>query len=325
VRTVEAGRYQRAADLWVVTCFFNPVGYRAPLANYFAFAEKLRQSDIPLLTVECAFFDAPFEIPSAPEVLQVRSRSVLFQKEQLLNHAIRHLPPACTKVAWIDADVLFTNPAWAVETSRALEHHSIVQPWERGWRLPRGRRDFDGEGRGWTSFSATCRDHPGAFLWPDYDRHGHTGFAWAARRELLDRHGLYAHAIAGNADHLMAHAIFGDWNASCVRRLLGINTPSAAHYRKWAKPFWSDVKDNFATVPGDVLHLWHGELINRRYLPRAKELLAFDYDPDRDVRVDGGGALEWASARPELHRWSTEYYQQRREDGDDQPASAAIS
>ena len=41
-------------------------------------------------------------------------------------------------------------------------------------------------------------------LW--FDIHGHTGFAWGARREVLDQVPLFDRAIVGTADHIIAHA-----------------------------------------------------------------------------------------------------------------------
>ena len=48
-----------------------------------------------------------------------------------------------------------------------------------------------------------------------YFKHGHTGFAWAARRSVLDKHGLYDCQILGNGDFVMGHAMYGSedfWN-----------------------------------------------------------------------------------------------------------------
>jgi hypothetical protein len=51
--------------------------------------------------------------------------------------------------------------------------------------------------------------------------HGYPGVAWAARRELLARHGLYDAAIVGAGDELFAHALGGGFGGSCARRITG--------------------------------------------------------------------------------------------------------
>src|SRR4029079_13310383 len=114
----------------------------------------LAYSDITHRVVECAFGDAPFELPESAAVLRVRARDVMWQKERLLNLAVAALPAACTKVAWIDADILFAEPNWAAETSRRLDDFPIVQPFDRVVRLPRGATAFTGAGDAWPGFAA---------------------------------------------------------------------------------------------------------------------------------------------------------------------------
>ncbi|WP_129677916.1 hypothetical protein [Candidatus Chloroploca sp. Khr17] len=116
-----APAYTPCADLWCVTAYFNPAHYRTRPANYARFAAPLRAAGIPLLTVECAFGDDPFELPPGPDVIQVQARDVLWQKERLINLGVSHLPPQAQKVAWLDGDILFTNPDWAVETAALLD------------------------------------------------------------------------------------------------------------------------------------------------------------------------------------------------------------
>jgi hypothetical protein len=47
-------------DLAVLTVFFNPGGYRAPVANFRRFYEGLCAQGAELRAVELAFGDAPF-------------------------------------------------------------------------------------------------------------------------------------------------------------------------------------------------------------------------------------------------------------------------
>jgi hypothetical protein len=51
--------------------------------------------------------------------------------------------------------------------------------------------------------------------------HGQPGIAWAARRSLLERHGIYAAAICGGRDELFAHAAGGSLDSRCIRAFDG--------------------------------------------------------------------------------------------------------
>lgn len=54
----------------------------------------------------------------------MRSFDELWHKENLINIGIASPPADWQYVAWIDADVSFSNPCWAVETVQQLHHHS---------------------------------------------------------------------------------------------------------------------------------------------------------------------------------------------------------
>lgn len=50
-----APAYVPCDDLWAVTTYYNPAGFRTKRANYERFAARLRAAGIPLITIECAF------------------------------------------------------------------------------------------------------------------------------------------------------------------------------------------------------------------------------------------------------------------------------
>jgi hypothetical protein len=311
-----APRYQASPDLWVVTCYFNPRRYKTKRENYERFAAPLRAAGLPLVTVECAFPWTGFELEEGRRVIRLQTRDVMWQKERLLNVVISQLPAEATKVAWLDCDVAFSNPSWARETSERLETFPVVQLFEKAVRLPRGHGAYTGEGDVWKGFAASLVSDPDALFSGRFDRHGHTGFAWAARRDFLQGHGLYDTCVAGSGDHLMAHAFCGDWDSTCIDRIVGGEGPHRARFQDWSRGIYPSVRARLAHVSGTVLHFWHGEFAHRRYVDRNRELADFGFDPGTDLRMASNGCWEWASPKPELHRWAVEYFGSRREDGD---------
>jgi hypothetical protein len=307
-------RYEPPDDLWVVTCYYNHQRYASVARNFRIFLSVLEDSRINRLVVECAFRDAPFELPASPHVVQVRARDLMWQKERLLNVGFGLLPPSCRKVAWLDCDVLFEDPRWAVRTSELLDEFPVVQPFDRSVRLKRGQTRDEG-GYASHSFGAVYRRDPSLSRLIDYERHGHTGFGWAARRDLLDRHGLYDACIAGGGDHLMAHALCGHFDSRCVARIVGPEgSPRRDHFQPWAEGVAGEVAGRIAAAPGRALHLWHGDLNNRKYAQRHHDLARLGFDPAVDLRLGPGGCWEWDRDHPELHQWMLDYFRNRRED-----------
>src|SRR5579863_3245032 len=102
-------------DLWAITCYFNPAGYRRRLANYRLFREHLI---VPLVTIELAY-EGNFALDDedAEILVRLRGKDILWQKERLLNIALNALPNSCRKVAWLDCDIIFGANDWHLQTS----------------------------------------------------------------------------------------------------------------------------------------------------------------------------------------------------------------
>lgn len=308
-------RYIPAPELWVITTYFNPCRYKTRRDNFDIFAASLRNAGINLLVVECAFGDGEFELPELLDTVRVRSRSLMWQKERLLNLAASWLPASCRYVAWLDCDILFMNPAWAVNTCELLSTHAVVQVFETALMLEQGNVEQETSVRV-ESFGAVTPGSPDLLSCGRYDRHGHTGYGWAMRRDIFDAIGLYEHTVAGSADHYMAHAIYNRYGF-CVDHSLQNNPHAGRHLREWGERFFSLVQGSFTVVPGEIKHLWHGDLQNRRYLQRMLETSELGFNPYTDIIARPGKPFEWDPEmdKPGLIAYFSEYFSNRREDG----------
>ena len=310
-------QYAWAEGLWVITPYYNPCGYKTRRINYDTFASSLRRAGIPLLTVECAFGDQPFTLPESLDIIKIRSRSLLWQKERLLNLTKTWLPKSCVAVAWIDCDLLFENENWAVDTVRLLQEVQLVQMFETCTRLPEENLENKKGGSSCQSFSKITSIDPTVLKIGHFEKHGHTGYGWAASRDLINEHGLYEAAIIGSADHYMALAAFGDFEGACMELMTDGDSAQIDHFKDWAGPFYASVQGRVGTVPGRVFHLWHGDLANRRYLKRNRELTEHGFNPYTDLWAKPGQPLEWAPNinKPELVKMFAGYFASRKEDG----------
>jgi hypothetical protein len=220
-------------------------------------------------------------------------------------------------VAWLDADVLLARNDWAREAARLLERYVVVQPFSHCVRLPRRATTCEpatlpfgpGEGELFYGIARGIHAHGRRSL-GRYTDHGHTGFAWVARRSLLERHSLYDANLLGNGDTDIAHAMFG---STAYWGLQKLGEQARAHLRRWAEPFGADVRGSVGYVDGVLTHLWHGDQQHRLY-DRPLDVL-LEFDPERDLAIGPDGLYRWARASTELRAWSADYFGHRREDG----------
>jgi hypothetical protein len=309
---------RRAADLWAITAYFNPVGYRRRLTNYREFRRRLAA---PLVTVELATSRA-FELgPDDADILvRIKDGDVLWQKERLLNIAWQHLPPGCRKVAWLDADVFFASDDWVDAAAAQLDSVPLIMLFSRVGELG---PDTPLEG---SPPLATCEvGHSIAHRWPTgappagslrsdlRAARTHSGLAWASRREIVDDLGLYDACVVGSGNRAIACAALGAFDDAVG--YLCMNPRWAAHYLAWGRRFHERVQGRVACLEMTAFHLWHGDLARRRYAERHHDFSRYDFDPTSDIGAADGGAWLWTSDKPAMHEFVRSYFEARREDG----------
>jgi hypothetical protein len=293
-----------AARLTVLTAYFNPARYHSRRRNYLTFADHVRASPgARLLTVECAFGGEPFELDADDGMLQVRAEHPLWIKENLLNLGLARVDTPY--VAWIDGDVLFQRADWVEQTIAALGTWRVIQPWSRVYMLDAVGGSMD---EGVSSFARVHRDSYNGRC-----RAGccHTGYAWAARREVLEAAGGWIEElILGGADHLMAAAIFGLDRALWTSAIPGGYPPRV---EAWCRSFASAVERQIGYVDGDLHHLFHGKPVHRQYRTRHAIPPQYGYDPARHLRKNADGVNQIVDL-PGLCDHVCRYFHERRED-----------
>jgi hypothetical protein len=314
----------KGAALWAITCYFNPSGYKRKLFNYRHFRRHL---PVPLACVELSF-GGPFDLgPSDADLLvQIRGEAILWQKERLLNVALQHLPGACSAVAWVDCDVIFERSDWPERAEEALSNYPFIHLFQRRCYLASTAastsldlRQVESEAVSLGYLIETGQASP------DHVRRsgaplilGSTaGLAWAARREVVSRRGLYDACILGTGDRVMAAAAVGRFDYGIDALLM--NPRQAQHYLSWARPFFAAVRARVGHVEGRVYHLWHGDLLHRRYHERHEGLRRYNFDPFVDIARDMDECWRWNSNKYALHAYVRGYFESRNEDGTDLP------
>ncbi|MES2633686.1 MAG: hypothetical protein V4669_11990 [Pseudomonadota bacterium] len=300
-----------------MTTFFNPARWQSRLRNYRIFRRNL---GLPLLAVELSF-DGRFELQNhdAEQLVRLARGDVMWQKERLLNLAWDQLPSHCTEVAWIDCDVLFTDPHWAARLSEKLQHHEVVHPFRAVHHLPPG--EDGGEppayaGRPICTQVSRIADRGLAQAWArdDHSLEGKPipGMAWAARRDWIERVQLPDRFIAGGGDSAWCAALEND-----PMRLIDRYRPNEAQQRSyldWAGRVQRELTTPVASLEGNLLHLWHGDLGRRQSLARQLALAGSGFDPTVDLVAGPQEAWRWRDPQCAAARFVREYFPTRQED-----------
>jgi hypothetical protein len=297
------GATVRGGTLWAITSYFNPMHYRRRLATFRGFRDRLQ---VPLAAIELSF-DGRYELGAgdADLLVQLRGEDIMWQKERLLNALLPQLPAECRQVAWLDCDIVFERQDWHECVSSALARVPLVQPFQRvhympphaGRWLELGKSVDEGLNRATTRGS----DSP------------MKGMAWAASRDLVELHGLYDACIIGGGPNALACAVLGTHGH--VIRSNNMNGRQREHFLEWAERFGRAAQGAISCIAGDVYHLWHGDLADRRGSERHQGLVPFEFDPGADIAIAESGCWRWATDKQDMHRYVRDYFAQRKEDG----------
>lgn len=231
---------------------------------------------------------------------------ILWHKESIINEVVSRIPEKYDVIAFIDPDLEFTNKSWATATNNMLTGSGIkiLQPYSTAvWT--------NSEGKIIRKLPSSCLEqHKGS----------HPGFAWAAQRSLwIEGPGLFDYCLAGSGDIFLASGCLrchpSQFASENIMDVLGGPASSVQHlWKAWEKEFWGWLGNSvIGYVPGDVIHEWHGDEINRTYI--ARRTFTKDLRTEHLIRNDNG-LLQWTGNAPkEMVDNIKNYFITRQEDG----------
>lgn len=284
--------------LHVITCISNPANFKSRYKLYKEFEKRmLKEANVRLWTVELAIGDQEHQVTdiSNPYHLQVRGKTELWHKENLLNLMARKVPKDGNHLIFCDADVAFMNPNWVEDTMTALEKYEVVQMFQHSVDLGPNHALVEHEKHVGIAYLHAVHNVE-AVQWeykpnmsPKPGASGHPGYAWGWRRSAFDHvGGLYEHSVVGLADWNMAAGLMSDIRHSIVGGVCQDFTDLVLQWGEKAK----DLNKNVGYVPGTLAHYWHGPKARRGYLWRNSILSDHQVNPVTDLYYNKDGVLE---------------------------------
>jgi len=241
-----------------------------------------------------------------PRHLQIRTKTPLWHKENMINVIVREkLPKGWKAFAWIDADVHFESASWATDALKVLNgQYDIIQLFSHSVDMDKKENTM----QVFQSFgykNANCREY--TRIGPDF---WHPGYAWACTRKAYEKMGgLYEVSILGSGDHNMALSLLGKSENS-------VNANVSDDYKHSVFELEKKMKNlRLGYVPGVIKHYFHGTKINRKYSERWQILVDNKYSPYQHLKKDANGILQPSlKCPPALLDGILNYFQERNED-----------
>jgi hypothetical protein len=313
----------------VLCVISNPMRYGSRYRLYEQFAEDINRKGAPhLWTVELQAGARVHKVtePENDKHIQVwktHLSGTLWDKESMINIGISQIIknyPDARYIAWVDADVRW-EPGMIAEAQHALQHWDVIQLWSHSLDLGPNNESV---GKIQQSFMYCHWKGIKVESQNGYTQGGHPGFAWAARRDALNKLGvsldsgpLISFGALGSADRHMCCALVGsvDWS---------YHGDVHGNYKKWLHRWQAvaekNIKRNVGYLTQTIRHSWHGRKADRGYSSRWKLLVKHQFDPETDLRRDVSGLWLLNSETPRQVRMRDDfrrYFQSRHEDSTD--------
>lgn len=306
--------------LHVVTAIANPVRWESRIRLARDAIREWLNDGVHVYLVECAYGDRPHDLTNIDHPnfhhIGVRARTLVWNKECLINIGIARVPHDAKHIGTFDADIHFRDRQWAQEAVHELQLYPVIQPWSDCYDLgPRDqhiahhvsfcRQFFHGQPviPGGKNF---WKSDSGPYLYP------HSGYAWCWNRNVLDETcGLLEVGGMGSGDHHCALSLVGAAHASMPK---GTSEEYARHVYQWQARALKAVNKKIGFTWGTIEHAFHGKKADRKYVPRWDMFVKHQFSPFTDLIRNSYGVLEFAGNKPALEREFDNYMRSRAED-----------
>jgi hypothetical protein len=316
---------------FVIAPIFNPASFRTRYKLYHDFVEHMRLTGAQLVTVECIFPSLgqhEFRVTKPNNLfhIQLRSESVYWVKEALINIAVSRLPPHAKWVCWLDTDITFHDKDWVHRTIKALERYTVVQVFEKAKFLGPPpdkkvlRKDY--------SFGYSVVHHK-PIDQNKYDEwYPHPGYGWAMSVSAFRKMGgLPIYDIVGSGDlhfafsliNRVSNALETDLNEGFKQMIM---SSSDQIYGILSRITKSEGKSGVVGyAPLKISHNWHGSRKDRQYVNRWKILIAWDFNFLADTEITQGELLQLNPNKPDLQRDIIDHFHMRHEDSNERASA----
>ena len=243
---------------------------------------------------------------SNPNHLQLTAPTPLWHKENMINLGVKYLLPKDYKAfAWIDADVEFESPTWAMDTLKILNGcKDIVQLWSHSIDMSREEMNLN------ILNSFGYRHNKGKKFIKNGSDFWHPGFGWAITRTAYEKMGgLYDKGIVGSGDIIMAYSLINKVHLWQQPKYSDDYNMSMSEYQKNVS------KLRLGYVPGVIRHYYHGTKINRKYAQREDIIISNEFSPTNHSTYDEVGIrIPTPDCPPQILTDLMNYFIERKED-----------
>tara|TARA_Y100000592_G_C5469931_1_gene318841 strand:+ start:107 stop:1054 length:948 start_codon:yes stop_codon:yes gene_type:complete len=279
----------------VITTFFSYAKNPLAIKRFYEFKNRLEKQGVKLFTVELAFKDEPYLLEEEHVYLRLRTDTVLWHKESLLNALVDRLPPFYDKIVWLDCDVEIEDDNWVEQVDKKLDEFPILQVGSQ-YLFQQKNGSYIPKKTVGHACQLPTEENPANYR--DY----HVGLAWAANRSFYKHVGMFDYDITGSGDTILFYSAANFWPTNFswwLRNKYKNKCPSIndflSKYIDKANKFFpsKQARQNIGCTETNVIHRYHGNYQRRGYVSRLALLDGLDMH--NDLTRDSNNLFKWTN------------------------------
>jgi hypothetical protein len=302
---VQEKQYEK---LGVVVCYFNPSNYISKFVNFLDFYYKIKNNtNICLQIVESYSNDSVYPLKNtiSKNIISIKSESVYWQKEELINIGMRkQIESGIKKLCWLDCDIEFIDCDWTTTILEKLDTNDIVQVFSDATIITDSRNNK-------IQISSYIKKNLDEGCNP-MRRIGEIGYGYAYNHTIIKDYMLYENAIIGSGDFLNALPFLENISTDDIKKdryFKNATSDMVFNYLNW----YEQIKNkNIGYCKNKIKVAFHGNREDRQYLRREKILMELNYRPSIDLVKSDCGLRRIVNKK--IEKYLKKYFNERNED-----------
>tara|TARA_B100001093_G_scaffold339651_1_gene324421 strand:+ start:11076 stop:13313 length:2238 start_codon:yes stop_codon:yes gene_type:complete len=270
----------------VVCCYFNPCNYKSKFLNFVKFLNSIHSTGIYPLVIETYSSKSLYRIDNlTTNIISIDTESLFWKKEQLLNIGIKQLlNKKFEYIAWVDADIIFSDTDWWKRVIFATKFYGVTQIFSHSYKEKVHPLEKEKDSSAY-QLTHTDTDRDIKCL---LQRKAEPGYGHCYHRSFLEKNLLFDLSIIGGGDILNLIGYYYNENSHDLilndRFFSQMTNAFKNSFVDWCKKN-KKLKHGIGYANVHITTLFHGNKSDRMYVSREHILSKHRYNPNTDLKI----------------------------------------
>lgn len=313
-------------EVEIITYHYNLTQSKNLTRTYKTWIRSLKNIAPHIKCYEVVFDDREPEIDGSIVIRADSKKNCMWQKESLMNLAIKNIPDHKKYFFWIDHDQCYASPNWLNECVEKINNgFDFVQLFKMNHYLDKTHSILDSSYS--RAYVCHTQDNKGS-----RNRRGAPGLGWACNTNSLKKITPLPNTMIGSGDEWLAAGLLRQidfyiyveggighkevWHNNKYKNARELSKYAKVTRDHIVKHIKMTMEKYFNTsyCTADSFHLWHGDFSNRQYLSRYEIISDCKIDIEKDIFVNEDGLLEFKEYKLDASKRLYKYFLDRKED-----------